>query len=136
MKISVPIKRKSVGGSEGAILRLLFVQLASKRPSASGLGIQEQGKLTPDLARSIADALATLSGIARFDGVERTIHTRLAGCDGHVYLDLGDSQRAKALADSARKAIGFHHELGTQYLRPLQHLEQRVGRGLPSQRHA
>ena len=37
-------------------------------------------------------AIATLNGIARFDGEEHDVHVRVAGGDDdHVYLDLGDS---------------------------------------------
>jgi hypothetical protein len=44
------------------------------------------------------------------------------------YLDLGESARAVALADSARKALKAHAELGLQYLRPMQELEKRIAR--------
>jgi ATP/maltotriose-dependent transcriptional regulator MalT len=44
------------------------------------------------------------------------------------YLDLGESARAIALADSARKALKAHAELGLQYLRPMQELEKRIAR--------
>jgi eukaryotic-like serine/threonine-protein kinase len=42
------------------------------------------------------------------------------------YLDLGESARAIALADSASKALSAHPELGLQYLRPMQDLEKRL----------
>lgn len=45
------------------------------------------------------------------------------------YLDLGESQRAKPLADSARKILRGHAELGLQYLRPMQDLEKRLHTG-------
>jgi serine/threonine protein kinase len=42
------------------------------------------------------------------------------------YVDLGEPQRARALADSARKALRAHAELGLQYLRPIRDLEKRL----------
>jgi hypothetical protein len=42
------------------------------------------------------------------------------------YVDLGEPQRARALADSARKALRTHAELGLQYLRPIRDLEKRL----------
>jgi eukaryotic-like serine/threonine-protein kinase len=46
----------------------------------------------------------------------------LADC----YLALGDRSRALDFADSAKKALASHHELGRQYLLPLQDLENRL----------
>ena len=37
-------------------------------------------------------AVATLSGMARFDGAQRDVHIRVAGHDGSIYLDLCDPQ--------------------------------------------
>jgi hypothetical protein len=41
-------------------------------------------------AQALADALATLSGIARYDGALREVHLRTARHDGAVVHDLGD----------------------------------------------
>src|SRR5947209_626280 len=46
----------------------------------------------------------------------------LADC----YLALGDRSKARDFADSAKNALGSHHELGRQYLVPLQDLENRL----------
>ena len=44
-------------------------------------------------ASALQDAIATLSGIARFDGAEYAVHVRVAAGDGdRVYLDLCDLQ--------------------------------------------
>jgi energy-coupling factor transporter ATP-binding protein EcfA2 len=40
----------------------------------------------------VQDALGTLSGIARFEGREYPVHTRLARLDDRLYLDLADEQ--------------------------------------------
>jgi len=45
------------------------------------------------------------------------------------YLDLGEPQRARALAESAKKGLSAHAELGIQYLRPMQDLEKRLQTG-------
>jgi hypothetical protein len=41
-------------------------------------------------ASALQDAIATLHGIAKFDGKEHEVHVRVAGDDHRVYLDLGD----------------------------------------------
>lgn len=41
-------------------------------------------------ATSLQDAMATLSGIAKFDGDEHAVHVRVAGDDQQIYLHLGD----------------------------------------------
>ena len=46
----------------------------------------------------------------------------LAGC----YLDLSDSERAKALAASASEALASHRELSHEYTQPLAELEKRL----------
>ena len=43
-------------------------------------------------AQAITDAIATLEGIAIFDGDEHAVHVRLAHFGEHVYLDLGNEQ--------------------------------------------
>jgi len=53
----------------------------------------------------------------------------LADC----YLNLGDVEHAKALVATAKKALDAHHELGNQYSRPLQEVEERL-RQAPSPR--
>lgn len=40
-------------------------------------------------SQAIADALGTLSGMARYDGDTHEVHVRVAGQHGAVYLDLG-----------------------------------------------
>lgn len=40
-------------------------------------------------SQAIADALTTLSGIARYDGAEHAVSVRVAGHDRRIYLDLG-----------------------------------------------
>jgi hypothetical protein len=42
--------------------------------------------------QAIADAVATLSGVARYDGTEREVHLRTAYVDGQVVHDLCDEQ--------------------------------------------
>ena len=42
-------------------------------------------------SQAIADALAVLSGMARYDGAEHATSVRVGGEGGAVYLDLGDS---------------------------------------------
>jgi len=54
----------------------------------------------------------------------------LANC----YLDLGESDKAKALSDAAAKAIATHHEVGNQYLKPLKDLQARLRRSSSSRR--
>jgi len=39
---------------------------------------------------AIQTALATLAGIARFDGPELPVHTRIAGSDERIWIDLGN----------------------------------------------
>ena len=55
--------------------------------------------------------------------------TALAEC----YFDLGDRDRAAALADNARKIFASHRELAAYYTQPLQLLQKRLH---PSQRAA
>jgi DNA polymerase-1 len=55
-------------------LRWRFYQLKGKAPSA----------------QAVTDAVATLDGLAAFEGPEREVHNRLAGHDGKIYLDLAD----------------------------------------------
>lgn len=43
-------------------------------------------------ASALADAINTLSGIARFDGGEHPVHVRVAGHQDRIYLDLCDSE--------------------------------------------
>jgi hypothetical protein len=43
-------------------------------------------------ARSITEAIETLSGIARFDGPERAVYLRVANLNGAIYLDIGDPE--------------------------------------------
>ena len=43
-------------------------------------------------ASALQDAVNTLSGRARYEGEELEVHTRLAGHDGAIYLDLCDPQ--------------------------------------------
>ena len=43
-------------------------------------------------ATAMQAAVATLSGMARFDGAQRDVHIRVAGHDGSIYLDLCDPQ--------------------------------------------
>jgi serine/threonine-protein kinase len=66
-----------------------------------------------ELRQSTVDPLSPTLALAQIE---------LAEC----YLDLGDSDGAKAVAASAKRALASHHEVGSQYLRPLQHLEQRL----------
>lgn len=41
-------------------------------------------------ATAMQAAVATLSGIARFDGAEHEVHVRVGAANGHIYLDLCD----------------------------------------------
>jgi serine/threonine-protein kinase len=66
-----------------------------------------------ELRQSTVDAVSPVLAMARIG---------LADC----YLDLGDSAKAIDLAGAAKKALGSHRELGTQYLGPLQNLEKRL----------
>jgi len=66
-----------------------------------------------ELRQAITDPVSPLLAFAQVE---------LALC----YLDLGDSAKAKDLADTARKALDSHRELGVQYLKPLHELEQRL----------
>jgi hypothetical protein len=59
----------------------------------------EEGK-APN-ATAMQAAIATLSGIARFDGVEHHVYLRVAGDDDRVYLDLGDPQHRVAEVTAA-----------------------------------
>lgn len=43
-------------------------------------------------SQAIADALGVLEGMALFDGVEHSVHTRVAAHDSAVYLDLADPE--------------------------------------------
>ncbi len=43
-------------------------------------------------AAAMQAAIATLSGMARFDGAKHDVHVRVAGRDGFIYLDLCDPQ--------------------------------------------
>src|SRR5262249_10901387 len=63
-------------------------------------------------SQAMRDAIGVLESRARFDGPELAVYTRLAECNGAIYLDLVDSQwRAgektsegwKPLADPPRK---------------------------------
>lgn len=42
-------------------------------------------------SQAVADAIGNLEGLAQFTGPELPVYTRLAGDDGAIYLDLGDS---------------------------------------------
>jgi len=66
-----------------------------------------------DLRHAITDPVSPSLALAQ---------VALAQC----YLDLGDSAKAKDLADTARKAMASHRELGEQYLHPLHELDQRL----------
>ena len=54
-----------------------------------GLYYAKEGGRTPG-SQALADAMATLEGMALHDGPERTVHTRVAENDGWFYLDLAD----------------------------------------------
>lgn len=43
-------------------------------------------------AQALQDALDTLAGYALYDGPTHEVHTRLAGLDGRIYLDLADAE--------------------------------------------
>jgi hypothetical protein len=43
-------------------------------------------------AQATQDALGVLTGMALFDGLEHTVHVRVAARDGAVYLDLADAE--------------------------------------------
>jgi len=58
------------------------------------------------------------------------VRIALANC----YLDLGESDKAKALSDAATKAIATHREVGNQYLKPLKDLQARLRRSSSSRR--
>jgi hypothetical protein len=49
----------------------------------------QRTKRTPS-SQAIADAMATLGGMARYDGATHDVHVRVAGFGDRVYLDLGD----------------------------------------------
>jgi serine/threonine protein kinase len=90
-----------------------------------------QGRTDLHLAHP-SDALPLLERAVelRQDTVDATSPTlamaqiALADC----YLDLGASERARALAHSATDALAAHREIGRQYLQRLQELEKRLGR--------
>jgi len=42
-------------------------------------------------SHAVRDAIATLDGLARFDGAEHEVHVRVAGDDRHIWLDLGNA---------------------------------------------
>jgi len=69
-----------------------------------------------DLRRAIADPVSPLLALAE---------VKLAEC----YLDLGDTTKARDLAETAKQAMASHRELGQQYLNPLHDLEQRLRQG-------
>ena len=52
----------------------------------------KSGKPRVPKAQAITDAVATLEGLAIFDGDEHAVHVRLAHFGEHVYLDLGNEQ--------------------------------------------
>ena len=66
-----------------------------------------------ELRQTTVDAVSPVLAMARIG---------LADC----YLDLGDNAKAIELAGAAKKALGSHPELSTQYLSPLQNLEKRL----------
>jgi tetratricopeptide (TPR) repeat protein len=74
-----------------------------------------------ELRQSTVDPSSVLLAIARIG---------LANC----YLDLGESEKAKALSDGAAKAFAAHHEVGSQFLKPFQELQNRIRRAFPSRR--
>jgi hypothetical protein len=42
-------------------------------------------------SQALRNAIATLDGIARFDGAEHEVHIRVAGGDQHIWVDLGNA---------------------------------------------
>jgi len=57
-------------------------------------------------ATALQNAIATLSGIGRFDGGEHDVHVRVAGANDRIYLDLGDaSHRAVEITSSGWQVI-------------------------------
>jgi transposase InsO family protein len=60
-------------GSRDYLVRLFYLE-TGKAPNAAAL----------------QDAIATLNGIAKFDGEQHDVHVRVAGNDQCVYLDLAD----------------------------------------------
>jgi eukaryotic-like serine/threonine-protein kinase len=69
-----------------------------------------------ELRQSTADPLSPVLALAQIG---------LAEC----YLDLGDPEKATVLLSAAKKVMASHRELSSQYLRPLQDLEQRLRQG-------
>ena len=69
-------------------------------------------------ATAMQAAIATLSGMARFDGAEHDVHIRVAGRDGFMYHDLCDSHwRAVEITSTGWRIISnpplrFHRRRG------------------------
>ncbi len=58
-------------------------------------------------ATAMQAAVATLSGIARFDGAEHDVHVRVGGANGRIYLDLCDQQwRAVEITAHGWQVVG------------------------------
>jgi DNA polymerase I-like protein with 3'-5' exonuclease and polymerase domains len=60
---------------------------------------QAEGKAAG--SQAVADAVGVLEGRALFDGAEIAVHTRLAGHEGKIYLDLADAAWRAVEIDAA-----------------------------------
>jgi hypothetical protein len=82
----------------------------------------EQGR--PPSAQAFQDALGVIEARAQFDGEEESVHIRVAGDSGRIFIDLADDSwqileiTAKGWTIRADAAIRFRRPAG---LRPLPH---------------
>jgi hypothetical protein len=73
---------------------------------------------TTPSAQGLHDAIAVLSGRAKFTGAELEVYVRLASHDGAIYLDLCDSQWRVAKITSDGWCLIESHECPIRFRRP------------------
>jgi energy-coupling factor transporter ATP-binding protein EcfA2 len=81
----------------------------------AGLYYVERGK--PLYAQALQDALAVLEAKALFEGEEHEVHTRLAGWEGKVYLDLARPDWSVVEVDPSGWRIIPAHEAPVRFRR-------------------
>jgi energy-coupling factor transporter ATP-binding protein EcfA2 len=81
----------------------------------AGLYYAERGK--PLYAQALQDALAVLEAKALFEGEEHEVHTRLAGREGKVYLDLARPDWSVVEVDPSGWRIIPAHEAPVRFRR-------------------
>ncbi|RTH40560.1 DNA primase, partial [Thermus scotoductus] len=81
----------------------------------AGLYYAERGK--PLYAQALQDALAVLEAKAIFEGEEHEVHTRLAGWEGKVYLDLARPDWSVVEVDPSGWRIIPAHEAPVRFRR-------------------